>query len=42
MVKIQANAVVSLLTDMIPINQVSPSSGSSTTVAFIKCLQNNL
>ena len=38
MVKIHANAVVSLLTDIIPISQVSPSSGNSTIVAFIKSL----
>jgi len=38
MVKIQANAVVSLFTDMMPISQVSPSSGKSTIVAFIKYL----
>ena len=38
-VKIQANTVVSLLTDIIPISQVSPSSGNNTIVAFIKYLQ---
>ena len=41
MVKIHANAVVSLLTDTIPISHVSPSVGNNTTVAFNKCLQNN-
>ena len=38
MVKIQANTVVFSFTDIIPISQVNPKSGNSTTVAFIKCL----
>ena len=39
MVKTQANTVVSLLIDMIPISHVSPSSGNNTNVALVKCLQ---